>query len=137
VLKSVEYYKTFLFSFDTKKIHLIDQINLHKQAGEMIYTSLTSSSMTASKLQASLNNIHSQLSLENMSSLAKDTRIKGLEYLVLMLGLDPKDVKAVEEIIKRRNADIHALRKQLKSPTIEHPQAQEVCQLEKEKENVF
>ena len=52
--KSVIDYKTFVFSFDTKKIHPIDQIDLHKNAGEMIYSSLKSSSMAGFKLQTSL-----------------------------------------------------------------------------------
>jgi len=58
VPKSTEDYKTSIFAFDTKQIHAIDQIDLHKQASEMIYSTLTSSTMAASKLQASLNNIH-------------------------------------------------------------------------------
>ena len=99
----------------------------------MIYTSLTSSAMATSKLQTSLNNVHSQLKLEKMSSLAKDTRNKGLEYWVIKIGLNPNNVKAVEEIIKNGNANIQTLRKQLKLPTNEHPQAQEVGQMEKEK----
>lgn len=98
VPKSVEDYKTFVFAFDTRKIHAIDQIELHKQAGEMIYSTLTSSTMATTKLQASLNNIHSELKIERMSSLAKDTRIKAFEALVIKLGYDPSDIKAVEEI---------------------------------------
>lgn len=107
--KTTEDYKYSLFSFDTKQIHPIDQINLHKQAGDMIYSSLTSSTMVASKLQASFNNIHFQLKLENMSSLEKDTRIKGLEYLVLKLGLYPNDIDAAKEIIRNGYLDIQAL----------------------------
>lgn len=61
----------------------------------MIYSSLTSSDVVVSKLQASLNNIHSHLKLEKISSLAKDTNIKTLEAIVIKLGLDPKDVNAV------------------------------------------
>ena len=49
-----------------------------------------------------------------MYSLAKDTKIKGLKDLVLKLGLNPKDVKVDEEIIRRRNVDIHKLMKQMK-----------------------
>lgn len=73
--RSAEDYKTSIFAFDTKQIHAIDQIDLHKQAGEMIYSTLTSSAMETSKLQTSLNNIHSQLKMEKMSSLAKDTKL--------------------------------------------------------------
>lgn len=65
--------------------------------------------MVASKLQTSLSNIHSQLKLERMSSLASDTKMKGLEDLVIYLGLDRNDVNIAEELIKRRNLDIQAL----------------------------
>lgn len=92
-----------MFSFDTKYIHPIDQIDLHEQASAMIYSSLKSSYMEASKLQTYLNHIYSQLELEIMSSLAKDTIIKGLEDLVINLGLDAYHVQIAEEIIKRRN----------------------------------
>ena len=78
--------------------------------------------MATSKLQAAMNNMHSQLNIERMSSLAKDTRIKTLEDLIIKLGQDPRDVSAVEEIIKNKNVDIQALKKQLKLPNIEHPQ---------------
>jgi len=87
--------------------------------------------MEYSKRQASLNNIQFELKLEKMYSLSKDTKIKGLEDLVLKLGLNPKYVKVTEEIIKSRNAYIQALRMELKLPTTEHPQAQEVTQMEK------
>jgi len=68
-----------------------------------------------------------------MSYLAEDTRINALEDLVIKLRLYPNDVSVVEEIIKTKNVDIQALRKQLKLPTKEHPQIQEGGKLEKEK----
>lgn len=71
-----------------------------------------------------------------MSSLTKDTRIKALEYLKIKLGYDPNNVKATKDIFKK-NGDIQALRKQLKLPTTEHPQAKDVTNLEIEKENFF
>lgn len=49
--RSVEYYKASIFSIDTKKIHEIDQIDLHQQIGEMIFSSLTTSAMNVSRLQ--------------------------------------------------------------------------------------
>lgn len=48
---SAEDYKASIFSVDTNKVHAIDQIDLHKQAREMIYSTLTSLAMAASKLQ--------------------------------------------------------------------------------------
>lgn len=72
-----------------------------------------------------------------MPSLAKHTIIKSLEDLVIKLGYDSNDVKAAEEMIKNKNADIQALRKQLKLHTTKHPQAKQVGQLEIEKNNMF
>jgi len=34
--RTVEGYNKYVFTFDTKQIHPIDQIDLHKQDGEMI-----------------------------------------------------------------------------------------------------
>lgn len=136
VLKFIDDYKTPLLSFDKKQIQPIDQIYLHKQAGEMIYSSLTSSANAASKLQTSLNNINSHLKLERMSSLAKDTRIKALEDIFNKLGIGLSNVDADEEIIKNGNGDIQALRKRLKFSTTKNIQAQEVGDLEKEKEHM-
>jgi len=45
-----------------------------------------------------------------MSYLDKDTRIKTLEDLIIKLGYDPNDVKATKDIIKKKNANIQALR---------------------------
>ena len=84
--RSVQDYKASMFSIDTKKIHEIDQINLHKQTGELIFSSLTSSAMNAFRLRSSLNNMNSQLKIEKMSSFSKDNWTKYLEYLIINLG---------------------------------------------------
>jgi len=41
---------------------------------------------------------------------------------VIKFVYDPSDVKAVEEILKKKNENIAALREQLKLPSIEDPQ---------------
>lgn len=46
-----------------------------------------------------------------MPSLAKYTRTKALEDLVIKLGYDPSNIKAVEEMIKNKDVDIQYLRK--------------------------
>jgi hypothetical protein len=49
--------------------------------------------------------------LEKISSFANDNIIKSLEELVLKIGYDPSNVKATEEMIKKKNADIASMRK--------------------------
>ena len=75
-----------------------------------------------------------QLKVEKASSYAKDTRIKSLEELVIEVGYDPSKTKVAEELVKKKNVDIATLRKQLKLPPTEHPQAKEKDKLVQEKE---
>ena len=97
-----------------KDIHPMDQIELHKQTGEMVYATLADKTMLAKRLENSLNNTSAQLELEKASSLAKDNRINSLEDIIIELGHDPKDPKAIQSLLKMRDADLAALRKKLK-----------------------
>jgi hypothetical protein len=103
----------------------------------MVFYTLAHASTTTSKLQVSLNNIQTQLKLEKISSFAKDNNIKTLEELVLKIGYYPSNVKATEEMIKKKNADIASLRKQLKLPPIEDLQAKEIAEMEGEKDEML
>ena len=132
--KSMADYLKTDFEVLAKDIHPIDQIELHKQTGEMVYSTLTCKAIAAHQLQTSLNNMSTQFQLEKASSQGKDTRIKSLEDLVIELGHDPKDLKAAEKLIKKKNDDIDALKKQLKIPPLHHPQIAEVMETKKEEE---
>jgi len=52
-------YKESMFTFDAQHIHPIDQMDLHKKTSEMMYSTLINTTMSSSKLQVSLNNVHS------------------------------------------------------------------------------
>ena len=92
----------------------------------MIYSTLTDNAMAALRLQDSLNNTNTELHIEKASSQAKDNRIKSLEEIIISLGHNPKDIKSIEALIKKKDDDIAALRKQMKLPASRHPQTQEV-----------
>ena len=114
--KVITDYKRATFEFQMKDMHPADQMDLYKKIGEMVFHTLAHASTSAAKLQVSLNNAQTQLKMEKISSFAKDNRIKTLEELVLKIGYDTSNMKAVEEMIKKNNADIASLRKQLKLP---------------------
>ena len=103
----------------------------------MIYSTMTTKAMSVQKLQNTLGNIKYQLKLEKASSQAKDRKIKSLEDLVIEVGNDPTNVKVTDELIKKRNADIVALKKQLKLPPSEHPQEKEVLQDANQKDEMM
>lgn len=124
---AVDYIRTNLEVL-AKDIHPMDQIELHKQTREMVYSTLADKAMLAHKLQNSLDNTSAQLHLEKASSLAKDNRINFLEKIIIELGHDPKDAKDIKALMKKKEEDIAALRKQLKLPPSMHPQTAEVVQ---------
>lgn len=112
----------------SKDIHPVDQIELHKQVGEMVYSSLAEKTLQTHQLQNSLHNTSVQLELEKSSSQAKDNRIMSLEEIIIELGHDPSDPKAVQELMKKKDEDIAALRKMVKLPPTLHPQIEGVAQ---------
>jgi len=116
----------------SKDIHPMDQIELHKQTREMVYSTLADKAILAHRLQNSLYNTSAQLELEKGSSLAKDKRSKSLEEIILELGHDPKDPKGTQALIKMKEEDIAALRRQLKLLITIHPQTTEVAQQKEE-----
>ena len=50
------------------------------------------------------------------------------------MGHDPKEAKAIEALIKKKDEDIAALRKQLKLPPSRHPQTDEVIRQKSEED---
>jgi hypothetical protein len=135
--KTITDYKRATFEFQMKDVHPTDHMDLHKQTGEMVFHTLAHTSASAAKLQVSLNNSQTQLKLEKISSLAKDNRIKTLEELVLKISYDPSNIEVVEEMIKKKNADIASLRKQLKLPPTEDSQAKVIVEKEGEKDEML
>jgi hypothetical protein len=135
--KEITNYKKSTIVFYTKQVHPTDQMDLHRQTGEMVSSTLAHASSIAAKLQVSLNNVQTQLKMEKISSFAKDNRIKYLEEFVLKIGYDPLIVKATEEMLKKNNVDIASLRKQLKLPPMEDPQAKEIAETEDEKHELL
>ena len=50
-------------------------------------------------------------------------KIKALEDLVIEAGADPANIEVAKALIKQKNEDIAALRKPLKLPQSQNPQA--------------
>lgn len=136
-LKSTANFRQTTLEFEAKDVHPLDQMDMHRQTGEMVYSTFTPTAVTSSKLQLSLNNVQSQLKLEKVSSLSKYNGTKYLEEMVIKAGFDPGNSKAMEEIIKKKNVDIAALKKQLKLPATKDPQAKELGEIELQKEQML
>jgi len=75
--------------------------------------------------------------MEKVFALAKDTRIKTLEDLVIKVGYDPSNIDVAEELRKKKNLDIPALRKQLKLPSTKDPLAKDIEETETQKADMM
>lgn len=53
------------------------------------------------------------------------------------MGYGPRNVKGVEKLIKKKNANIVALKKQLKFPPTEHQHAKEVLENQNQKDEIM
>ena len=137
VPKIVANYKKVDMEVATNKIHELDQIEFHRQTSEMLYSIVTTKAISPYKLQNTISNMQDQMKMDKASLYAKDLRIKALEDLVLQVGYDPTNIKVAEALVKKKNEDIAALRKQLKLPQGEHPQTKEVLQDQKEKDEMM
>eukprot|EP00253_Pinus_taeda_P032704 PITA_32704 len=84
-----------------------------------------------------LGQYKSKLKLEKVSSLAKDTKIKYLEDLVIEMGYDPSNINVVEELVKKKNVEVSALRKQLKVPASEDPMTKDIEETETQKSEMM
>lgn len=82
--------------------------------------------MCLSKFKVTLTNVQLQLKMEKVFALAKDTKIKSLEELVIKVGYDPTKINVVEDIVRKNNLDIVALRNQLKLTSTEDPLAKDI-----------
>ena len=69
--------------------------------------------------------------------MAKVTKIKSLEDLVIKLGYNSSDVKVTKDIARRKNANITTLKKPLNLTSIEDPQTKEVGELEKQNKDML
>ena len=132
---AADYIRTNLEVF-AKDIHPMDQIELHKQTCEMVYSSLADKTLQAHRLQNSLHNTTAQLELEKASSQAKDNRIKSLEEIIIELGHDPNEPKGVQALMKKKDEDIATLKKLVKLPPTLHPQTEGVAQQRKDQDVV-
>lgn len=57
VIRTTEHYKAAKLAIDLKKMHLVDQMDLHRKTGEMIFIKLTIITSNACKLENMVSNV--------------------------------------------------------------------------------
>ena len=120
--KTVSEYSKTNFEVDSENIHELDQIEFHRHTSEMLYSKIVDKTRSVTQLQNTIFNMQDHMRLDKASLQKKELRIKSLEDLVLQIGVDPSNIQVAQALIKQKNDDITALRKQLKLSQNKHPQ---------------
>jgi len=55
--KGSSHYRKTIFSFDANQIHPIHQMDMHRESGEMLFSTMTNTAMALSKLKTTLSNM--------------------------------------------------------------------------------
>ena len=87
-------YKKVDFEVDTENVHELDQIEFYRHSSEMLYSTVVTKEMSATKIQNIVLNMQDEMKLDKAYLYAKDLRIKALEDLVLQVGYDPSNIQA-------------------------------------------
>ena len=126
--KSVADYSKTDLELDADAIHELDQIEFHRSNTEMLYSKIVSKTMKSIRPEKTVLNLQNQMRLDKASLYANNLRIKALEDIVIEAGGDPANIEGEKVLIKQKNEDIAALRKQLKFPHSENSQEKEILQ---------
>lgn len=137
VIRRTEHYKAAKLAIDLKKMHLVDQMDLHRKTGEMIFIKLTIITSNACKLENMVSNVTNQLKQEKIATRIMYMKIDELEQLIIKLGENPKEATSIQDLIKSRDIEIQVLRRKLKMHNIEHLQTPKLEEVQKENEKLL
>ena len=118
------------------KISVPDQIQLHKQTGDVIYSDLLHAIVKITKLQSLVDKMEVQLNHEKVENKANLIQIKKLQGDVISLGTEPSNMQAAKKLLEEKDNTIQVLKNNLKVPNAEHVQSSELFALQEEKEKV-
>ena len=103
------------------KIGILDKINFHKQASEILYSDLLKSYLNKNKLEAKVVKLEQKIKREMVASKGWKTHIKNMETNLVNLGSKPNEKKSNKKLIDEKDKLIKSLQKELKGFVIDHP----------------
>jgi hypothetical protein len=122
VMESNDQKKVTNISIDLNAVHPVDKMDLHRHIGEMLNKDVMITSLGIKKIQTINEKIRNQLKQEKLSNKTKQMRVEELEQWVIDLGENPQDATSIQALMKIKDIKIHALKKKLNIPRIDHVQ---------------
>ena len=130
-------YKATQMKVKLGDIHLMDMIELHQQASDMLYRGVLQSFANERKMQNMVIEIGKQLKRERVATKSNRIQINELERKIISLGEDPKNLTIVEDLIKEKGNEIKILKKKLNVPNIQHVHTPELQASHEEKDKIY
>lgn len=127
--------KVIEVKFQISKVNIPDKILFQKQTNEMLYYDLLHMSLNKNKLENKIDRLEKQLKKEKAMSKASQTQVKEYENELIGVGVQPKEKQSVKKLLDEKEKVIKSLKKQLKIPNIDHPQTEELVELQKERDD--
>ena len=98
------------------------KIKSHKQSSDIIYVDLLQLTLKNFKLESRVSKMEGQLKQEKEANKAWQAQIKRLETNLLVVGVDPKNIQPIKNLLHEKENTIQVLQKKLNIPRIEHVQ---------------
>lgn len=117
------------------KVNIPNKILFHKQTNEMPYYYLLHMSLNKNKLENKVDLLEKELKKEKAMSKAWQTQVKAYENELIVVGVQPKEKQLVKKLLNEKEKVIKSLKKKLKILVIDHPQTEELVELQKERDD--
>ena len=108
------------------QVGILDKVNCHKQASEVLYLDLLKSYLRKIKLEEKVSNLEEQVKREKVASKGWKTQAKKLESDLISSSSTPADKKSSKKLLDEKDKLIVSLQKKLKGTPTEHPQTEEI-----------
>ena len=116
------------------KVNIPDKILFHKQINEMLYYDLLHMSLNKNNLENKVKRLEKQLKKEKAMSMAWQTQVKSYENELVVAGVQPKEKHSIKKLSDEKEKVIKSLKKQLKILVIDHPETEELVEMQKERD---
>ena len=117
------------------KVNIPDKILFHKKTNEMLYYDLMHMSLNKNKLENKVERLEKKLKKEKAMRRAWQTQVKSYENKLIVAGIQPKEKQSIKKLLDEKEKVIKSLKKQLKILVTDHPQIEELVELQKERDD--
>ena len=108
------------------KFSILDKINFHKQASEVLYSDLLKAYLNKIKLENKMVKLEEQMKRERAAPKGWKVQVKKLEADLVAQESKAGDKKATKKMVEDKGKQIEALQKKMKLSIIDHPQTREI-----------